>query len=356
MQHVSRRDKLAARLPELDADAFLVTRLVNVRYLSGFTGSNGQLLLGPERAVLFTDPRYDGQSAREAVGLERRVYSGELTRALGEACSELGARRLAFEARGVTYDRYRRLGEMEGLDLQPTDDEVERLRWIKDDAEVRLLEEAQSLTDDAFETIVGKLAPGMTEREVAFELEVTMRRAGAEALAFDTIVAFGEQAAEPHHRPGDRALAPGDLVKLDFGCVVGGYHSDMTRTVAFGEPDPRLREIYGVVLRAQLAGIEAVRAGTTGGEVDAAARRVVEEAGHGDAFTHSLGHGVGLEVHEGPTLRKGSEEVLPAGAVVTVEPGVYLPGLGGIRIEDSVLVTEAGSRPLPHAPKELIVL
>ena len=356
MQHLSRRDKLVARLPELEADAFLITRLVNVRYLSGFTGSNGQLLVSPERAVFFTDPRYDEQSSREATGLERRVYSREFTRDLGDACTELGARRLAFEARGVTYDRYRRLAEIEGIELVPTEDEVERRRWVKDEGEVRLLEEAQALTDDAFETTVGKLAPGMTEREVAFELEVTMRRAGAEALAFDTIAAFGEQAAEPHHRPGERPLAPGDLVKLDFGCMVGGYHSDMTRTVAFGEPGPRLRDIYDVVLRAQLAGIEAVRAGVTGGAADAAARRVIEEAGHGDAFTHSLGHGVGLEVHEGPTLRKGSEEVLQAGAVVTVEPGVYLPGLGGIRIEDTVLVTEGGCRPLPKAPKELMVL
>jgi Xaa-Pro aminopeptidase len=183
-----------------------------------------------------------------------------------------------------------------------------------------------------------------------------MRQLGAERIAFDSIVAFGEQAAEPHHRPADRPLRRGDVVKLDFGALVDGYHSDMTRTVAFGEPDHRIREVHEVVLRAHLAGIEAVRAGATGGQADRAARGVVQEAGFGDRFGHGLGHGVGLEIHEGPSLRREGEDVLPAGAVVTVEPGVYLPGVGGVRIEDMVVVEPDGCRPLPEAPKELAVL
>ena len=191
---------------------------------------------------------------------------------------------------------------------------------------------------------------------MAFELEQAMREAGAERVGFDTIVAFGPSAAEPHHRPTERPLERGDMVKLDFGCVADGYHSDMTRTIAFGEPAERLRDAYDVVLRAHLAGIGALRADAVAGDVDAAARGVIEEAGLGDAFAHSLGHGVGLEIHEGPTLRRGSEDRLPAGAVVTVEPGVYLPGVGGVRIEDAVVVEDGGARPLPSTSKELLIL
>jgi Xaa-Pro aminopeptidase len=196
----------------------------------------------------------------------------------------------------------------------------------------------------------------VTERQAGFELDLAMRELGAEQIGFDTIVAFGESAAEPHHRPSDRELRRGDVVKMDFGCVIEGYHSDMTRTVAFGEPDARLREVYEVVLRAQLTGIEAVRAGVTGADADEAARTVIRDAGHGERFGHSLGHGVGLEIHEGPSLRSGSEDVLPRGAVVTVEPGAYIPGLGGVRIEDMVVVEDGGCRPLPRTPKDLLVL
>ncbi|MGH2764521.1 MAG: M24 family metallopeptidase, partial [Actinomycetota bacterium] len=238
----------------------------------------------------------------------------------------------------------------------PIEDDVERLRWAKDPGEIALVERAQRLTDEAFDRVIGKLSEGVTERQVAFELDLAMREMGAERVGFDTIVAFGENAAEPHHGPGDRALRRGDVVKMDFGCVADGYHSDMTRTVAFGEPDGRLRDIHAVVLEAQLAGIEAVRAGVTGAEADRAARSVIEGAGHGEHFGHSLGHGVGLEIHEGPTLRAGSEDVLPEGTVVTVEPGVYVPGLGGVRIEDMVVVEGSGCRPLPRTPRDLLVL
>jgi Xaa-Pro aminopeptidase len=197
---------------------------------------------------------------------------------------------------------------------------------------------------------------GVTERDVALELEDAMRHGGADRVGFDTIVAFGENAAEPHHGPTDRPLSRGDVVKMDFGCVVDGYHSDMTRTVSFGDPDSRLREIHEVVRRAQEAGIAAVAAGARAGDVDEAARAVIRDAGYGERFGHSLGHGVGLEVHEGPGLRAGSDDEVPAGAVVTVEPGVYVPGLGGVRIEDMVEVTTEGRRPLPRSPHELVVI
>jgi Xaa-Pro aminopeptidase len=225
---------------------------------------------------------------------------------------------------------------------------------VKDPEELDALERAQGATDEAFDAVVGKLRDGVSERELAFELEAEMRRAGAEGPAFDTIVAFGEDAAEPHHEPTGRTLSRGDVVKMDFGGLVDGYHADMTRTVAFGEPPAQLRDVHDLVRSAQLAGIDAVRKGATGAEVDAAAREVIEDAGLGEHFTHGLGHGVGLEIHEGPRLRRGSDDVLPAGAVVTVEPGVYLPGVGGVRIEDMVLVMQGGRRALPRARKDLV--
>lgn len=329
---------------------------MNVRYLTGFTGSNGQLLAAPGGGVFFTDSRYEEQSRREIQDLRRVIYPQKLAPALAQAAEAEGVRRIGFEAGGMTYRTWRELADVDGIELEPLEEEVERLRWAKDPEEIALLEGAQEVTDAAFDRVIGKLAEGVTERQVAFELDLAMREIGAERVGFDTIVAFGESAAEPHHGPSDRPLRRGDVVKMDFGCVVGGYHSDMTRTVAFGEPDPRLREIHDLVLRAQLAGIEAVRAGITGQEVDRASRSMIEEAGLGERFGHSLGHGVGLEIHEGPTLRTGSEDVLPAGAVVTVEPGVYVPGLGGVRIEDAVAVGERGGRPLPRTTKDLLIL
>jgi Xaa-Pro aminopeptidase len=233
---------------------------------------------------------------------------------------------------------------------------VEQLRWVKDEDEIRLIERAQAAADEAFERVTSKLVEGVTEREVAFELEVAMRDVGADALGFPTIAAFGENASEPHHGPGERRLSKGDVVKLDFGARIDGYHSDMTRTVAFGEPDPRISEIHAIVLAAQEAGAAAVRAGVRGGEADGAARAVIAEAGYGDHFGHSLGHGIGLEVHEGPTLRHEGEDVLPEGTVVTVEPGIYIAGLGGVRIEDMVVVEADGCRALPSTPKDLRII
>jgi Xaa-Pro aminopeptidase len=355
VDHGGRRKRLTERLPELGVEAFLVTRPPNVRYLTGFTGSNGQLLLTADGALLLTDGRYAEQARREVPDLRRTVYAGEFARAFAGACEDLGVRRVGFEAAGVTYRTYTELVAT-GVELVPTSQEVERLRWAKDPEELALVEAAQDVADRAFEAVLGRLAEGVTEREVATELDFTVRRLGAQDVAFETIVAFGESAAEPHHRPSDRPLRRGDVVKVDFGCVVGGYRSDMTRTVAFGEPDPRLREVYQVVRRAQEAGVRAVRAGATGGEVDRAAREVIRDAGYGERFPHSLGHGVGLEVHEGPTLRHEGTDVLPVGAVVTVEPGVYLEGVGGVRIEDMVVVTGDGCRVLPRAPRELVVL
>jgi Xaa-Pro aminopeptidase len=338
-------------------DALLVTSLPNVRYLTGFTGSNGQAVIGMDAAVFLTDGRYAEQSRQETSDLERVTYLDGLVPSLRNVCSSLHVARLGFEAADVRYGFWRELSEaLDGVELQPVEREVDRLRWEKDADEIRMLERAQEASDAAFDAILDRLAVGVTERQVARMLDESIHLAGADGLAFTPIVAFGENAAEPHHRPGHRPLSEGDVVKLDFGALSGGYHADMTRTISFGDAPPQLRKIHDIVREAQQAGIDAARAGARGVDVDATARAVIDEAGYGPAFSHGLGHGVGLEIHEGPTLGRRSDDVLPAGAVVTIEPGVYVPGLGGVRIEDMVELTENGCRPLPSATKELIEL
>jgi Xaa-Pro aminopeptidase len=356
VDHASRRARLAERLGDLGADAFLVTSLANVRYLTGYTGSNGQLLLCAGESRFFTDGRYVEQSRHEVPDLRRDIYPERFPEAFVAASAEMRVSRVAFEADAMSYQLHAELGRAGRAELRPSTGEVERLRWVKDAEEMVDLTTAQGIADDAFDQVTGKLAEGITEREVAFELEIAMHRAGADGVSFDTIVAFGENAAEPHHQPGERQLGRGDVVKLDFGALVAGYHSDMTRTVAFGEPPEVLREVYEVVRASQQAGIDAVRPGVRGSEPDEASREVIRAAGYGDAYKHSLGHGVGLEIHEGPSLRRGCTDELPVGAVVTVEPGVYLEGVGGVRIEDMVEVTAGGCRVIPRTTKELIVL
>jgi len=357
MDHELRRTRLAARLEALEVDAVLSTHLPNVRYLSGYLGSNGQILVAAGGSRFFTDGRYIEQSRREVPDVDRVIYStdSDWIQQLTAACSDLGVKRLGFEASYVTYRSHGELAKAVET-LVPLEDEVGKLRWAKDPEELALIERAQELTDIGFAEILTKFREGITERELALELDWAMLHAGAEAVAFETIAAFGEQAAEPHHSPTDRPLRRGDVVKLDFGAVHEGYHSDMTRTVAFGEPSDEMRKVHGIVLAAQLAGIEAVHAGATGGEADMASRSLIEAAGYGEAFSHSLGHGVGLEIHEGPGLRAKSDEVLPEGTVVTVEPGIYLAGIGGVRIEDMVIVTSSGCIPMPSSSKELIIL
>ncbi|MBI2238499.1 MAG: aminopeptidase P family protein, partial [Actinobacteria bacterium] len=237
MDHELRRKRVASRLAGLGVDALLVTRLPNVRYLTGFTGSNGQVIVGADAAVFLTDGRYIEQSRREVEGVERRVYRDGLPDAVAEACRAIGASRLGFESAGVTHRTWGELAErLEGIGLVPVGEEVERLRWTKEAGEVAAIERAQAATDEAFKEILGRIAEGMTERELAFELGAAMHRAGAHGVAFDTIAAFGENAAEPHHEPTGRALARGDVVQMAFGAPVDGYHADMTRPIAVGEP------------------------------------------------------------------------------------------------------------------------
>ena len=356
MDRSLRRDRVVARLEELSLDALLVTRLPNVRYLTGYTGSNGQAVIGRTESVFFTDGRYIAQSAHEVPDLERVIYSNDFPGTFRASAHDLGVRRLGFESAGITHKLFRQLESLDGLELTPTEEEIERLRWVKEPEELELIRGAQRIADAAFDGILPRLAEGVSERDIALELDWSMLRAGAEDVAFDSIVAFGESASEPHHHPTGRTLKRNELVKLDFGALYEGYHSDMTRTVSFGEPSVELRDLYELVRRSQQAGVDAVRSGIEGKDADRASRRVIEEAGYGERFSHGLGHGVGLEIHEGPTLRSNSEEILPVGAVVTVEPGVYIPGEAGVRIEDMVEVTEDGCRVIPAVTKELVVL
>ncbi len=358
MDHHLRRTTLAERLSDHEVDALLVTGLTNVRYLTGFTGSNGQALVAGAESVFFTDGRYTEQSRHEVADLHRVTYPAPFGEALAVETTRLGIRRLGFEAHHVTVASHERLAQaLRGVELIACDELVERVRWVKDEEEIGLLNSAQSVTDQAFDDVLETLAVGVTEQQVARQLEALLRRDGADGLSFESIVAFGENAAEPHHEPNHRPLEEGDIIKLDFGALFGGYHADMTRTVAFGQPATELRKIHDTVRQAQQAGIDAVREGVTGEDVDAAARDVIASAGYGDAFTHGLGHGVGLDIHEGPRLgREFAEHTLPSRAVVTVEPGIYVPGLGGARIEDMVEVTPDGCRVLGNASRELIEL
>ena len=367
--HAARRDRAAAAVTALGADAVLVTSAVNVRYLTGLVSSNAAVLLAAGgQAVLGTDARYAGTAQRECpdVGL---VIDRDVDGALAGRARAAGWRTIAFEDLWLTVRRYRRLSGAGGLaaggpggtGLIPAGDVLDELRMVKDEAEIELLARACAITGEAFSAVLGQLRPGVTEREYAIALERAMVDLGADGIAFDTIVASGQNGAIPHHSPGDRAFEPGDLVTVDCGARVGGYHADMTRTVAIGQPAAWQREIYQLVAAAQAAGVAAARPGADVRDVDAAARDLIGAAGHAGHFTHGLGHGVGLEIHEAPIIGYGRTGRLADRVPITIEPGIYLPGRGGVRIEDT-LVVRAGAgaagpaQPLTTITRELLVL
>jgi Xaa-Pro aminopeptidase len=354
MDHEARVAGAAAALEAKGVDALLVTDRANVRYLTGFSGTNGQVLVTGSGAVFFTDPRYEARAGALVQGARIDVYRDRLTDRLPDHLG--GVERLGIEADTMTVgERDRLAARLSGVELASTSGVVEGLRQVKDPEEVALLRDAIALGDEAFDWVLDRLVPGATERQIALDLEVHMREQGAESVSFEPIVGSGPLSAHIHHTPSDRALEKGDLVLLDFGCRKEGYCSDLTRTVVLGAATDEQRAQYELVLRAQAAGISAVAPGATGKGVDASARSLVEEAGEGDAFGHGLGHGVGLDIHEAPRLARISEDTLQAGEVVTIEPGVYHVGTGGIRIEDCVLVTEQGPEVLGRAPKDELI-
>lgn len=356
MNYVARMARVAARFEELGVDALLVTNLDNVAYLTGFTGTNGQVLVTQAGAVFYSDPRYAARSRALVRDAEIVMYEARLSDVLRDRLSLDKIARLGFEAISVTVAQRNDFGErLAPAELVTTSGVVETLRRSKEPEEVRLIQEAVKIGDEAFVWVQDRIVPGATEREIALALEVHMREAGADAVSFDPIVGSGPLSAHIHHSPSERSLGKGDLVLMDFGCRLDGYCSDLTRTVVLGGASDEQRAIYEMVLAAQAAGIGAVMAGAPGGEVDATARRVIEEGGHGDAFEHGLGHGVGLEIHEAPRMSRTSDDTLVAGDVVTVEPGIYLVDFGGIRIEDCVVVTADGCEVLGRAPKEDLI-
>ena len=351
---MSRADRLAERLAERELDALVVTNLVNVRYLTGYTGSNGAAVVGAEQRVFFTDFRYMSQVAEQVQGFERLKGERDL---LGDVAQRLSGR-VGFEDGTMTVRAFERLKGLvgDGAELVFGGNPVEELRAVKDADEVAAIREAAKLADAALERVLENGLAGRAEREVALELETEMRRLGAEEPSFGSIVASGPHGALPHAEPRDRPIERGVLVTIDWGARLDGYCSDCTRTFATGELSGEAAQVYELVRDAQQRAEDAVAAGAGGREVDAVAREVIGAAGHGDHYGHGLGHGVGLEVHESPRLAPTSEDTLVAGNVVTVEPGVYLPGHLGVRIENLVVVTEDGREVLSGVGKELLTV
>jgi Xaa-Pro aminopeptidase len=357
---VASRIESLRRALGVEADACLVTSLTNVRYLTGFTGSAGMLFVFDGEAVLVTDGRYAQQSEEQtrAAGVDVRV---EVAPAAGQAqlCTDLvkqaAPASLGLEAAHVTWARQRALATewFSGLELIPTIGLVEGLRRVKDPGELARLARAAAIADQALASVRDQLSEGPTEVEFGLALDTEMRRLGASGPSFETIVASGPNAARPHHRPAPRPIRPGEAIVLDFGARYDGYCSDTTRTVWLDElADPQMRRVVQVVTASQAAGVEAVAAGVACSAVDEVCRQVIAGAGWAERFVHSTGHGVGLDIHEAPGVGPTSTDTLAPGHVVTVEPGVYLPGIGGVRIEDTVVVTETGCTPLTNAPKE----
>jgi Xaa-Pro aminopeptidase len=352
---LTRQAALRKRLAELGLDTMLVGHIANIRYLTGFTGSAGQLVLHRDRTILVTDTRYEFQAPEETRGVaEVVVENTNLWNRIRQLVGSAGPVRFGFERDRVTVRDAERLTGIEHADPVPTTALVEELRMVKDPCEVRLIRDAADLAHAAFSELLTTLRIGDTELAIAARLESALRRRGSEWHPFQTIVASGPRSALPHARAGNRALAQGDLLLVDFGAQVGGYSSDITRTVVVGRADPRQREIYGVVEEAQRRAREQMLPGMSGKVADALARDIVVERGFGPAFGHSLGHGLGLEVHEVPRLAATAEEILPAGAVVTVEPGIYLEGWGGVRLEDDIHLLPEGPHCLTDGRTELL--
>lgn len=337
-------------------DALLIDSPENRYYLTGFTGTAGRVLLTGKGAYFITDFRYVEQAKKQTEGYEIVELSSNFEKGLNELLKKDGVKRLGFESKAISHEQFLKYNEVLEVELQKTTDLIEGLRVIKGPEEIEKIKKAVEITDAAFAHILGIIKPGVTEREIALELEFFQKRMGGEKNAFDFIVASGQRSSLPHGVASDKMIEKGDFVTLDFGVFYQGYCSDLTRTVVVGEPDEKQKEIYGLVLKAQLAVIERVKAGMSCKEVDEIARGIIGEAGYRENFGHGLGHGIGLEIHEAPRVSFTSETILQPGMVVTNEPGIYIPGWGGVRIEDDLLITEEGCEVLNKAPKELIIL
>lgn len=353
-----KRKQLQELLLEAPYDALVLTSEVNRRYATGFHSSAGAVYLSAKQAVFYTDFRYV-EAARAAVtDFEvREIGAGRsYTAAVNGLIEQDGVRTVALEDETLTHAEYTRWATALHATAMRLEDSIARLRVTKEDDEVEKIVAAQRIAEQAFEEVMNDIRVGVTEKEIAARLTYLMLHYGAENMSFDPIVVSGANSSKPHGVPTDKPIAAGDFVTMDFGCIVDGYCSDMTRTVAVGHVTEEMQRVYDIVLDAQLAGIACCKAGVSGREVDGAARRVIEAAGYGDAFGHGFGHGVGLEIHEAPTASSRSEALLPAGSILTAEPGIYLPGKFGVRTEDMLYVIEDGCINLTEAPKTLRIL
>ncbi|MFH1650725.1 MAG: Xaa-Pro peptidase family protein [Chloroflexota bacterium] len=352
----NRLSRLRSRLAEKGIDALFVSQPENRYYLSGFLGSSGFLLIDERNAVLATDFRYLEQAKAQAPDFTIFPIKNNLNEWLPALADGLRGKRLGFEAGDIPVATHRRMQDaLKKADLPvrlvPAESLVEELRAVKEPGEIELITRAARLADEACEEAIARLEPGQTELEIAWEIEQSLRERGSQSVPFEIIVASGPNAALPHHRPTDRPVQKGEPITIDMGAKVAAYASDLTRTVCLGRPDETFRKIYDAVLGAQLAAMAIIKEGMTGAEADSLARTVIQEAGYGEAFGHALGHGVGLATHEAPRLGPGTKETLLSGMVFTIEPGIYLPGWGGVRIEDLVVMESGGVRALSRAEK-----
>ncbi len=354
---INRLHELRAAVAAAGLDALLILRPENRAYITGFTGSAGWVAVTAEKAYLITDFRYIEQATQQAPHFEIVRQTADAGVVLAEKMQELGLKRLGFERDYVTVALYDGLkAALAGVELIPTNQMVEELRQVKDAHERDLMQRASEIAEHAFLHILNLIKPGISEREIALEMEHYMRKLGADGLAFDTIVASGTRSSLPHGRASAKLIAKGDFITMDFGALYQGYCSDMTRTVVVGQPSDKQREIYAIVLDAHMQALNAVRPGPLGREIDAIARQVISDKGYGEFFGHGLGHGVGKVVHEGPSCGARGETALRPGHVITIEPGIYIPNWGGVRIEDMVMVTEDGFHNFNRTSKQLIIL
>ncbi|CAD2075429.1 putative peptidase [Jeotgalicoccus aerolatus] len=347
-------DKIQQLLERESLDALLVMSAENRRYLSEFTGSSGALIITKESRFLMSDFRYKAQGAEQAEEFEFILQEKGLLESIVSFMNSKGLKRIGFEGEHVNYNTYSQLSK--SFDVVPLTGEVEKIRLIKTDEELDLIIKACEIADQSYEYILTYVKAGMTELEVKNELEAHMTSLGASGPSFDTIVASGHRGALPHGVASDKVIEDGDMVTLDFGAWYKGYASDITRTFAVGSVSPEMEEIYNIVLESQLKSLDEIKAGMTGKEADSIARDVISAKGHGEHFGHSLGHGLGLEVHELPGLSQKSTMTLEPGMVITIEPGIYVDGLGGVRIEDDAVVTEKGLKKLTHSSKKLFIV
>ncbi|WP_164668641.1 M24 family metallopeptidase [Virgibacillus doumboii] len=348
--------KLRKSLGENELDAILITSSINRRYITGFTGTAGAVIVTRNDARFITDFRYIEQANEQATGFTVVEHKQAIHQEIADQLKQLNVKRLGFEKDHVTFSAYETYKNAFDVDLVPVSGVVEELRLIKSEEELTILIQAAKIADDAFEHIKGFIKPGVKEIDVSNELEFFMRKQGATSSSFDIIVASGYRAALPHGVASDKKIESGELVTMDYGALFNGYCSDTTRTVAVGDINDELKTIYNTVLEAQLRGVDGVKPGMSGIEADALTRDYIKEKGYGDYFGHSTGHGLGMEVHEGPGLSFRSDKKLEPGMVVTVEPGIYVPNVGGCRIEDDIVITETGNERLTKASKELIQL